>query len=153
MIVTSAPSTPGGIRLSQLSKSYGPIGALRGVDVEISPGNTVALLGPNEAGKTTTIDMMLGLTRPDADSVSIFERPPAEAVKAGLVGGMLQTGALIRYVSVRELIVMVASLYPNPLPVDEVLELSGASEFSSQRTTQALRGANPSGALRDRAGG
>lgn len=75
---------PGGIRLSQLSKAYGPIRAVRGIDVEICSGNTVAWLGPNEAGKTTTIDMMLGLTRPDAGSVSIFDRPPTEAVKAGL---------------------------------------------------------------------
>jgi ABC-2 type transport system ATP-binding protein len=134
MTPTNAPAALGGIRLSQLSRSYGPIEAVRGIDLEISAGNTVALLGPNGAGKTTTIDMMLGLTRPDAGSVSIFERAPAQAVKAGLVGGMLQTGALIRYLSVRELIVVVASLYPDPLPVDEVLELSGAAEFSSQGT-------------------
>ena len=55
----------------------------------------------------------------------MFGRSPREAVEAGLVGAMLQTGALIRDLSVRELVTMVASLYPTPLDVDEVLELDG----------------------------
>jgi ABC-2 type transport system ATP-binding protein len=64
------------------------------VDLAIAPGETVALLGPNGAGKTTTIDMVLGLTRPDSGSVSLFGMSPAQAVAAGVVGGMLQTGSL-----------------------------------------------------------
>ena len=54
-----------GIVLSKLTKSYGAVRAVRGIDLEIAAGETVALLGPNGAGKTTTIDMMLGLARPD----------------------------------------------------------------------------------------
>jgi ABC-2 type transport system ATP-binding protein len=112
---------------------------VRGVDVEIEMGETVALLGPNGAGKSTTIDMMLGLLAPDEGAVSLFGRPPADAVAAGAVGAMLQTGSLIRDLSVRELVTMMASLYPTPLPVEEVLELTGASEFAAQRT-QKLSG-------------
>jgi ABC-2 type transport system ATP-binding protein len=102
-------------------------------------GETVALLGPNGAGKSTTIDMMLGLLAPDDGAVSLFGRSPADAVAAGAVGAMLQTGSLIRDLSVRELVTMMASLYPKPLAVEEVLELTGASEFASQRT-QKLSG-------------
>jgi ABC-2 type transport system ATP-binding protein len=102
-------------------------------------GETVALLGPNGAGKSTTIDMMLGLLAPDDGAVSLFGRSPADAVAAGAVGAMLQTGSLIRDLSVRELVTMMASLYPAPLGVEEVLELTGASEFASQRT-QKLSG-------------
>jgi ABC-2 type transport system ATP-binding protein len=112
---------------------------VRGVDIEIEMGETVALLGPNGAGKSTTIDMMLGLLAPDAGEVSLFGRAPADAVAAGAVGAMLQTGSLIRDLSVRELVTMMASLYPKPLGVEEVLELTGASEFASQRT-QKLSG-------------
>jgi ABC-2 type transport system ATP-binding protein len=112
---------------------------VRGVDIEIEMGETVALLGPNGAGKSTTIDMMLGLLAPDAGEVSLFGRTPADAVAAGAVGAMLQTGSLIRDLSVRELVMMMASLYPKPLGVEEVLELTGASEFASQRT-QKLSG-------------
>jgi ABC-2 type transport system ATP-binding protein len=112
----------------------GPIHAVRGIDVSITRGETVALLGPNGAGKSTTIDMILGLARPESGSLSVLGRAPADAVKAGLVGGMLQTGDLIRGLSVRELVAMVASLYPDPLDIDDVLELAGLAEVSEQRT-------------------
>jgi ABC-2 type transport system ATP-binding protein len=132
------------ISLSGLVKSFhgpeGPIKAVRGVDIQIAAGETLALLGPNGAGKSTTIDMLLGLLEPDAGTVSVFGRPPREAVDQGAVGAMLQTGALIKDLSVRELVTMVASLYPEPLPVDEVLELAGASEFAGQRTDKLSGG-------------
>ncbi len=96
-----------------MSKSYGSIEAVRGLDISIEPGETVALLGPNGAGKSTTIDMLLGLRRPDGGTVSLFGARRAQAVDAGLVGAMLQTGALIRDLSVRELLAMVAAIYPS----------------------------------------
>ena len=100
LATSTGPRVPIGsdqaIELRGLVKSWrgpaGPVRAVRGIDVSIARGETVALLGPNGAGKSTTIDMMLGLARPDAGSVSVFGRTPQEAVKAGLVGGMLQTG-------------------------------------------------------------
>src|SRR5581483_10750303 len=89
--------------------------------------------------KSTTIDMLLGLLRPDAGTVSVFGRSPSEAIAAGAVGAMLQTGSLIRDLSVRELVAMVAALYPSPLPVDEVLELTGVAALAERRT-QKLSG-------------
>jgi ABC-2 type transport system ATP-binding protein len=131
------------IALSGLVKSFrgpeGPVHAVRGVDVEIARGETVALLGPNGAGKSTTIDMMLGLLPPDAGSVSVFGRAPTDAVDAGAVGAMLQTGDLIRDLTVRELISMMAALYPSPMGLEEVLAVTGAGAFAGQRT-QKLSG-------------
>ena len=112
---------------------------MRAFDLTIAPGEAVALLGPNGAGKTTTIDMVLGLTRPDSGTVSLFGMSPTEAAAAGVVGGMLQTGSLIEYLSVRELVTMVASLYPHPLEVDDALALSGCSGFAD-RPTRKLSG-------------
>jgi ABC-2 type transport system ATP-binding protein len=132
-----------GIELLGLSKSFrGPAGtieAVRSIDISIAPGETVALLGPNGAGKSTTIDMMLGLLAPDAGTVTVFGRQPDVAVADGAVGAMLQTGALIRDLSVRELVTMIASLYPAPMRVEEVLEMTGADAFADQRT-QKLSG-------------
>jgi ABC-2 type transport system ATP-binding protein len=133
-------SGSGGIVLSRLSKSYGDVRAVREIDLVIAPGETVALLGPNGAGKSTTIDMVLGLTRPDSGSISLFGMTPAEAVAAGVVGGMLQTGSLIPHLSVRELVTMVASLYPRALSVDEVLELTGTAEFAARPTNKLSGG-------------
>ena len=128
-----------GIVLTELRKSFGDVRAVDGIDVSFAPGETVALLGPNGAGKSTTIDMLLGLTRPDAGSVSVFDRTPEAAVDAGAVGAMLQTGSLIRDLTVRELITMMASLYREPMPVEEVLALSGLGVIADRRT-QKLSG-------------
>ncbi len=133
----------GQIALRGLAKSFrgpdGPIEAVDDLNVRIDAGETVALLGPNGAGKSTTIDMLLGLLAPDAGEVSVFGRSPAQAVAAGAVGAMLQTGELIRDLSARELVTMVAALYPAPLPVAEALALTGVEEFADQRT-QKLSG-------------
>ena len=132
-----------GIALTDLTKTFrgpaGPVRAVAGIDVGIARGETVALLGPNGAGKSTTIDMVLGLQRPDGGSVAVFGRPPADAVREGMVGGMLQTGYLIRDLSVREIVSMMASLYPRPLPVDDAIELAGLGDITG-RITQKLSG-------------
>jgi ABC-2 type transport system ATP-binding protein len=131
------------IELSGLTKSFrGPGGlvrAVRGIDVSIGRGETVALLGPNGAGKSTTIDMLLGLLPPDGGSVKLFGHTPREAVDHGLIAAMLQTGELIRDLTARELIEMVAALYPAPLGVDEVIDLVGIGDVVSRRT-QKLSG-------------
>ena len=138
MDIGNAPGAA--IVLSHLSKSYGTVRAVRSVDLSIAPGETVALLGPNGAGKSTTIDMVLGLTKPDSGRISLFGMPPARAVAAGVVGGMLQTGSLIDHLTVRELITMVASLYPRPLGVDEALQQTGASGFADRPTNRLSGG-------------
>jgi ABC-2 type transport system ATP-binding protein len=135
--------TNASIDLQGLTKSFrGPHGvvrAVREVDLTVEPGETVALLGPNGAGKSTTIDMLLGLLEPDEGRATLFGKPPSEAVAAGRTGVMLQTGSLIRDLSVRELLDMVASLYPVPLPVAEALVLTGIEEIADRRT-QKLSG-------------
>jgi ABC-2 type transport system ATP-binding protein len=136
--VTTSERT--GIRLTNLTKSYGVVKAVRGIDLTINPGETLALLGPNGAGKTTTIDMMLGLIRPDAGTVSLFGSTPTEAVDAGIISGMLQTGSLPHYLSVRELVTMMASLYPHPLEVDDVLRHAGIAEIADRPTTKLSGG-------------
>jgi ABC-2 type transport system ATP-binding protein len=137
--LNAATRMTAGIRLAGLTKNYGAIRAVDAIDLEIAPGETVALLGPNGAGKSTTIDMILGLANPDAGSVQVFGMTPAEAIRAGAIGAMLQTGSLLRDLTVRELITMMGSLYPNPMAVSDVLELTGVSDIADRRT-QKLSG-------------
>ena len=130
--------TTAGIAARGLAKTFatraGPVRAVERVDLAIAPGETVALLGPNGAGKSTTIDLLLGLTRPDRGEVSLFGMAPAAAVAAGCVAAMLQSGGLLRDLSVRELVTMVAALYPAPLAVAEVLDATGLTALADRRT-------------------
>ena len=139
-----ARSTTTGVRIDGLAKSFkspqGPVHAVRGIDLTIEVGETVALLGPNGAGKSTTIDMVLGLTRPDAGKIELFGRAPADAIAAGSVGGMLQVGGVIPDLNVRELLEMMASLYPKPLGVDEVVELCRINDLVGRKTTKLSGG-------------
>jgi ABC-2 type transport system ATP-binding protein len=132
-----------GIDLRGLVKSYRDgdrvVPAVRGIDVSIARRETVALLGPNGAGKSTTIDVILGLARPDAGTVSVFGQEPAAVIQAGSVGAMLQSGSLLRDLTVRELVQMMAALFPRPLDVDEILDLTGTAGIAGQRT-QRLSG-------------
>jgi ABC-2 type transport system ATP-binding protein len=123
-----------GIRARGLLKSYGAVRAVNGIDLDIVAGETVALLGPNGAGKSTTISILLGLTDADAGEVSVFGQRPAAAAHAGLVGAMLQTGGLLGYVTIRELVELTASLYRRPMPVDEVLHRAGLAQLAGRRT-------------------
>ena len=133
-----------GIRLTGLTKSFrspaGPVPAVRGIDVQIAPGETVALLGPNGAGKSTTIDMLLGLLPPDSGTVQLFGMTPRQAIAAGAIGAMLQVGGVIADLNVRELLTMMASLYPNPMRVDDVIELTRIGDLAERKTTKLSGG-------------
>ena len=59
------------VRLTGLTKSYGSVHALRGVDLEVDDGEFFVLFGPSAAGKTTTLRVIAGLERPDGGSLTV----------------------------------------------------------------------------------
>lgn len=59
------------LRVTELTKRYGPAVGVDAVSFEVRPGEIVGLLGPNGAGKTTTISMVLGVLEPTSGSVRI----------------------------------------------------------------------------------
>jgi branched-chain amino acid transport system ATP-binding protein len=63
------------LRVSDISASYGAIQALRGVSLEVSEGQIVALLGANGAGKSSTLKVISGIIRPSSGSVEFLGRP------------------------------------------------------------------------------
>ena len=138
---TGEPTRDGAaVRLTGLHKSFGKVQAVRGVDLTIAPGEVVAFLGPNGAGKSTTIDMLLGLTEPDTGSVSLFGTDPVTAVQAGRVGAMLQSGALLPDVTVKELVSTFAALHRHPMPVAEALRRAEITDIAGQPTTKLSGG-------------
>ena len=78
-----------------LTKSYGSVPALRGVDLEVRRGEIFGFLGPNGAGKTTTIRCLLDLIRPDGGTVRVLglnpqTDPVAVRARAGYLPGELR---------------------------------------------------------------
>lgn len=128
------------VSFSGVTKSYGAVRAVDGIDLEIGGGETVALLGRNGAGKSTIISLLLGLDEPDAGRVRLLDGSPEQAVRQGRVGAMLQDGRLIPRVTVRELVAFVAGTYPRPMPVAEALELAGLTAFAGRRVDRLSGG-------------
>jgi ABC-2 type transport system ATP-binding protein len=65
------PTAPHAISVKSLTKSYGEIEAVRGVDFDVEPGEVFGFLGPNGAGKTTTINMLCTLAKPTSGSATV----------------------------------------------------------------------------------
>ncbi|GGO66792.1 ABC transporter ATP-binding protein [Microbacterium nanhaiense] len=114
--------------------------AVDGVDLSIPRGEIVALLGSNGAGKTTTLDMVLGLTNPSAGDVTVFGEPPRRSVRAGRVSAVLQTGGLLRDLSVRETVTLVASTFRDPMPVEAVMERANITGIAKRRVSKCSGG-------------
>ena len=121
------------IRLDGVTKSFGGVAAVRGIDLTIRRGEIFALLGPNGAGKSTTIAMVLGLLAPDTGRVGVYGQSPDAAMRAGRVGSMLQDAGFVANATVRELIELARSLYPKPLPTKEILGTAGLTELAGRR--------------------
>lgn len=135
------PATePPAVRLSGLTKSYGAVHAVRGIDLEIAAGEIVAFLGPNGAGKSTTNEMILGLVQPDRGEVSVFGADPLTAVRRGSVGAMLQGGALLQETRTRDLLNLMHGLHRHPLPLSEVIDRADVGSFLPTRTDKLSGG-------------
>ena len=131
------------IHLRGLVKQFGADAETRpavdGIDLDIHAGEVVALLGPNGAGKTTTLDMVLGFTSPTSGQVTVLGGTPAQAIQAGRVAAVLQTGGLLRDLRVRETVELIASMYDEHPGVDEVMTRAGIVHLGD-RLVQACSG-------------
>lgn len=126
--------------LHGLTKRFGQVTAVGGVSVEVARGEVVALLGPNGAGKSTTVDLLLGLTKPDAGEVTVAGGSPREAVDRGLVGAMMQNGALLPDATVGELVGLIVSTHEKPLPAAEVIARAGLEKLVKRRCSKLSGG-------------
>ena len=121
------------VELEGVRKRYGEIEALAGVSLAIQRGEIVAMLGPNGAGKTTAISVMLGLRRPTAGRVRLFDLDPTDRRARSRCGAMLQESGVPPVLSVREVITLFRAYYPAPLPADRVIALAGLEDKAQAR--------------------
>ncbi|MEU1659456.1 ABC transporter ATP-binding protein [Streptomyces griseofuscus] len=142
MTTTAVPaaSTTEVVGLDQVTKTYGTVRAVDGLSLRLHPGETVALLGPNGAGKSTTLDLLLGLKQPDAGTVSVFGTGPREAIVAGRVGAMLQSGGLMDDVTVAELVKLSCSLHPRPYKAADVMARAGIAQIADRKVNKLSGG-------------
>ncbi|MEP7369833.1 MAG: ABC transporter ATP-binding protein [Dermatophilaceae bacterium] len=132
--------TAAAVSLRGVRKSFGPVEAVKGIDLDIAPGEIVAFLGPNGAGKTTTIDMTLGLSKPMSGTVAVFGMDPRKAISHGLVAAVMQSGGLLKDLTVGETALFTASLFSHARPVSEVLDRAGISAIANRRVGKCSGG-------------
>ena len=111
--------------LRGVTKNYGAVRALHAIDLAIEPGELLALLGANGAGKTTAVRILLGLTSPDSGRVAIFGNAPASHVAKLRRGALLQVAKVPETIRVREHIELFSAYYRNPLPLESTIAAAG----------------------------
>ncbi|GAA1755855.1 MULTISPECIES: ABC transporter ATP-binding protein [Streptomonospora] len=118
------------ITVAGVSKSFGPVRALRDVDFSVRRGEIFGLLGPNGAGKTTLVEILEGHGVPDRGSVRVLGLDPrkAGARLRDRLGIVPQQASFELYLTVREHLLAFGGYYRSSLPVDELIDLVGLGE-------------------------
>jgi ABC-2 type transport system ATP-binding protein len=124
------------VEVRALTKSYGPVQAVRSVSFEVARGEVFCLLGPNGAGKTSIVEILEGYRTRSGGEALVLGMDPARAERAqrDRVGIVLQDSGLQRDLTVAELVEMYGRYYSRRRSVDEVIEMV---ELTSQRDTRA----------------
>ena len=125
------------IEVSQLSKTYGNHLVLDQLDFRLESGEIVAILGANGAGKTTFLQTLLGMLRPDQGQIQLFGQP-VSALKQqmslrGKIGVMLQQASLPGNLTGREHLQLFSAYYPAPMPTADLIANFGLASFIDQR--------------------
>ena len=119
---TDTQTTTPVILAKDLVKTYGNVHALKGMNLRVDSGEIVAFLGRNGAGKSTTIDIILGLQQADSGSVEVFGMSAKEAIRRGLIGVVLQSGSLPGDYSVAEILKLFSRVYKRTQSIDPLVE-------------------------------
>ncbi|HVA52036.1 MAG TPA: ABC transporter ATP-binding protein [Acidimicrobiales bacterium] len=120
------------LRVDGLRKSYGALKAVDDISFDVERGEIFALLGPNGAGKTTSIEVLEGFLKRDGGGVEVLGVDPGDRRHLrwlrDRIGVVLQELAVESFFTVRQVLERNAGFYPNPRPIDQVIELVGLSD-------------------------
>ena len=135
------------VRARGLRKTFGYLVAIDDLDLTVRPGEVVAFLGPNGAGKSNTLDMVLGLTRPDAGTIELLGSAPDQVVQSGRVGVILQDGGLLDDFTVGETLRVMASMQPQHshrrsggTRIDDVVDQADLGQILTRRVSRCSGG-------------
>lgn len=120
-------------RLRGVRRRRGAVQALDGIDLELPGGRLTALLGVNGAGKSTAIEVLLGLQPADAGEAALFGLPPRARGARERTGAMLQQAQLPERLTAGELLQLVRSYYPAPRSVADCVALAGLDGLMGRR--------------------
>src|SRR6202000_2433392 len=113
--------------VDELRKSYGQVEAVRGISFTVEEGEIFALLGPHGAGKTTTLEVLVGFRARDTGHAEVLGYDPGNRASGRAlreqIGLVLQDIAVEPYLTVRETVARNAGYYPKPRDVDDVIDL------------------------------
>ncbi len=129
------------IRTHDLTKSYGSLTAVRGLNLSVAPKRITAFLGQNGAGKSTTIKMLLGMTRPTSGDGTVLGKritDPAENRELRRkVAYVAEDKPLYGYMTVEQTILFASSFYSDWRP-DEAIRLLSEYRLPPQRKVKSL---------------
>ena len=130
------------IDVSGLTKSYGAVEVVKGIDLAVETGEIVAFLGPNGAGKTTTVEILEGFRRRDSGRVAVLGEDPATAPLSWRerVGIVLQESEPTPELTAAESLSLQAGYYRSPRDPAEVLDLVGLADSADVRTRKLSGG-------------
>jgi iron(III) transport system ATP-binding protein len=129
---------PARLAIAGLVAGYGDAPVLRDVDLDVAPGELVALLGPSGCGKTTLLRCVAGLERPTAGTISIGDQTVSEpgrsvAPERRGVGMVFQDGALFPHLTVAQNVAYSLGRSERRGPrVRELLEIVGLADFADR---------------------
>jgi ABC-2 type transport system ATP-binding protein len=125
------------IRARGITKRYGDVVALDGVDLDVPAGQVHGLVGPNGAGKTTLLGLLLGLAQPDRGELEVLGSHSGDPVTSAAVAGFVDAPGLYPTLSARQNLATLASLRRiddgRRAVVDEVLDQVGLSDVADDR--------------------
>ena len=127
--------TESAVSIRAVRKSYGTFEALKGIDLDIRPGEVFSILGPNGAGKTTLVEILEGYRSRSAGEATVLGTDPGRPTSAwrARIGIVLQSTAVFDELTVQEVVEEFSRFYPHPLDAGRVIGLVGLDEKRTAR--------------------